>query len=315
LFLCLAAVLVAAASGSAWAQNFPTRPIKIIVGFPPGSATDTPARILAAELTTRLGQSVIVENRVGANGLIAAQTVKNAPPDGYTILYGSVVGFSPSFMKYNPISAAKELQGISSGVYSDWFLYVPTSLGVSNLKELTAYARNHPGQFRFAAYSQSTTLVMATMARRLGFEFDNIPYKSGNVAAIQGLLNGEVQATLDNAPSYEGFVKDGKMRPITVLAKERSLIYPNAIPAAEQGVPFDLRVIHSVWTTLGTPRDVVNKLSAAIREALQSPATVGKLKNMGMIPGGSTPEELVRLTEAEAKFYVEAAALIGFQAQ
>jgi tripartite-type tricarboxylate transporter receptor subunit TctC len=288
--------------------------MRLVVGYGAGGVTDVLARVVAQEIGPRLGQPVVVENRVGANGQIAAVAVKTAAPDGYTLYTGSVASFSPTFMKDNPVVATKELAPISVTAFGDWFLYAPASINVSNLKELAAYAKANPTQFRFAAPSQSNTMLMAAVAKRMGFEFENIPYKTTD-QTIQAMLSGDAQVTLNAASGFEGFVNSGKVRAIATLGEQRSPLMPAANTANEQGVPLSLRFVHGLWTTIGTPREAINRLSGAVIEAVKSPAAAEKIKNIAMAPGGSSPEDLIRATEAEARFYADAAAITGFKPQ
>ena len=313
---CFMAVLGSALllAGPASAQTFPTKPLRLIVGYGAGGVTDVLARVVAAEMTPRLGQPVVVENRVGANGQISAVAVKSATPDGYTLYTGSVASFSPTFLKDNPVAATKELAPISVTAYGDWFIYAPASMNVSTLKELAAYAKANPGKFRFAAPSQSNTMLMAIVAKRMGIEFENIPYKTSD-QTIQAMLSGDTQVTINAAAGFDSFVTSGRVRAIATLSEQRSPVMPAAGTATEQGLPMSLRFIHGLWTTIGTPRDVVNKLSSVVIDAVKSPSAIEKIRNIAMVPGGSTPEELLRVTEAEVTIYGEAAVLTGFKPQ
>jgi len=314
---CAALALLAGAlfSAGAAAQNYPSRPIRIIVGYGAGGVTDVLARIVASELGTRLNGSVVVENRPGANAQIAAQTVKNAAPDGYTLYAGSTLTFSPTFMKDSPISAVKELQPVSTTGVGDWFIYAPGNLPIKSLKDLAAYAKNQPGgSVRFASPSPANTLLMTIVAKRLGFPFENIPYKTTD-QTIQALIAGDGHVTINAVSGFEGQVASGKLAAIGNLGEARSPLMPAAVPAKEQGIPLECRFAHGVWGPLGMPQDVVTKLSNAIIDGMKSPAAVEKAKNIGLIAGGSTPADLIKATEAEAKFYNEAAEAAGFKPQ
>ena len=312
--LAFAAIIGALLSAGAAAQGYPNRPIRLIIGYGAGGVTDVLARIVAAEIGPKLGQSVVVENRPGANAQIAAMAVKTAAPDGYTLYTGSTLTFSPTFMKDAPIMATKDLAPISTTGVGDWFIYSAGDTGISTLKDLAQYAKTHPGGVRFASPSPANSMLMTTAAKRLGFTFENIPYKTTD-QTIQALISGDAQVTINAVSGFEGQVASGKLRAIGMLGDQRSPLMPAAIPATEQGIPLTIRFAHGLWTALGTPRDAINKVSAATIEAMKNPAVVERVKNIALTAGGSTPEELLKATEAENKFYAEAAEATGFKPQ
>jgi tripartite-type tricarboxylate transporter receptor subunit TctC len=300
------------ASASAWAQSYPSRPIRLIIGYGAGGVTDVLARIVASEVGTRINGSVVVENRPGANAQIAAQMVKTSAPDGYTWYTGSTLTFSPTFMKDAPISAVKEMQPVSTTGTGDWFIYAPGTLPIASLTDLQKYGKSQ--SVRFASPSPANTMLMTVVAKRLGIPFENIPYKTTD-QTIQALISGDAQITINAVSGFEGQVSAGKLRAIANLGESKSPLMPAAAPAKDQGIPLECRFAHGIWVALGTPNDIVSKISAATIDAMKSPSAMEKAKNIGLIAGGSTPAGLLKATEDEAKFYNEAAEASGFKPQ
>jgi len=301
------------ASALASAQTFPTKPLRLIIGYGPGGVTDVVNRLVADEMGKRLGQPVVVENRPGANALLAARTVQGAAPDGHTLYGGSATTFAPVYMKDNMI-ATRDLAPVATSALGDWFMYVPTSLGVNNLKELMAWAKANPGKLRFAAPSPSNTMLMAVVAKRMGFEFEAIPYKTTD-QTIAAMLTGDAQVTFNAASGFGPMLQAGKLRVISTLSPQRTAMMPDVMTATEQGVPLTLRFNQGIWTTLGTPRDAIMKMNAAVNEAIRVPAVVERIRNSALATQPMSPEEVGRSYDNELKFYTEAAALIGYQPQ
>jgi tripartite-type tricarboxylate transporter receptor subunit TctC len=302
-----------AISAAAAAQAFPNKPLKLIIGYGPGGVTDVINRVVADEMGKRLGQPVTVENRPGANALLAAQAVKNAAPDGYTLYGGSATTFAPVYMKENMI-ASKELAPVATSGLGDWFMYVPTSLGINNLKELAAWAKANPGKMRFAAPSPSNTMLFARVAKDMGFTYEAIPYKTTD-QTIQALIAGDAQVTFNAASGFDAMLQAGKLKAISTLAPGRVAIRPDVPSATEQGVPLVVRFNQGIWTTLGTPRDVILKLNAAVNEGIKAPAAAEKIRNAALAIQPMTPEEVAKAYDQELQFYTEAAKLINYQPQ
>jgi tripartite-type tricarboxylate transporter receptor subunit TctC len=312
-FLRILCAVFACSSTLALAQAYPSKPIRLLVGFGAGGVTDILARMFAADWSKRLGQPVVVENRTGANGLVAAQGVKNAEPDGYTTTYGSVTVFSPIYAK-NSMVAGKELAPVANVLFGDYFIYVPSSIGINSLKDLVAWAKANPGKLRYATAASSNYMMIAIVAHRLGISGENIPYKESS-QVIQALLTGDGHATVNAAPGFTEHIKSGKLRAIATLGSERSAVIPDAPTATEQGVPLNLRFTHGVWTTLGTPRDRIMLFNRAVTESLKDPAIIEKIRNSMLTPAPGSPEDVLRIFDTDMKVFTEAAALIKFEPQ
>lgn len=306
-------LLFALISGTALAQNYPSgKPVRILIGFGAGGVTDAILRLAAEDFSKRIGGSFIVENRPGAGGLIAAQAVKNSPADGYTLYGGSATPFNALFLKDNPMDAAKELQPVSIIAIGDNFLMVRADLATNNYREFVTKAKTT----RLKHSSPATTqhALMSLWAKAAGFEYDNIPYKTSD-QAVQALLSGDGDFVLTSLAGWIPHINAGKIRVIGVLAPTRSALNPSVPTAKELGANVEFRFNLGLWAPLGTPRDIVNKLSAATIEAVKTPAMAEKINFISMIPAGSSPEELLKTFQAEIKAYQEATTLIGMQPQ
>jgi tripartite-type tricarboxylate transporter receptor subunit TctC len=307
------AAMAFVASGAATAQSYPNKPVKIVVGFGAGGVTDVLNRIMADQMSKLSGGSFIVENRPGASGLVAAQLVKNAVPDGYTLFGGSVATYTPVFMKES-LSADKDLSPISSFARGDWFMYAPTSNSITNAKELGAYAKANEGRFRFAAPSHANTMLMAMISKQLGIKFENIPYKTTD-QTIQALLTGDGQVTINAASGFGPHIQSGKLRAVMTLSPTRSPLMPDVPTAKEQGLNVVTTFNIGLWAPLTTPRDLITKLHGLVVESLKDAGTATKIRNASLSPVSATPEEMLADFKSDNAFYVEGAALTGYVAQ
>ena len=308
----LAALSLAALSGSVLAQAYPNKPIRVLVGYGAGGITDIVVRVSTEEMGRRMGQTMVIENRPGASAAVAGNAARTSAPDGYTLYGGPVAGFAPVFLKDASIDAAKALAPISMLGAGDWFMYVPTNLPINNIKDLIAYAKANP--LRFSSPSVVNTMLMALIAKRLGFQVESIPYKATD-QTITSMLNGDTQVTLNAASGFAPFLSSGRLRVISTLSSKRLDIMPNVPSAIEQGLPLETYSQISLWAPLGTPADIINKLNVAAVEALKTPAVVEKFRNVSYNPQSSSPQDLIRRTDEDIKLLLEAAALIGFQPQ
>jgi tripartite-type tricarboxylate transporter receptor subunit TctC len=303
-----------ALSAAVAAQNYPSRTIRVIIGYGVGGPTDVVNRIVAAEMEKHLGGAVVVENRPGANGVIAADTVRRSAPDGYTLFGGSATAISPVYVKENAVVASRDFSPVATIALGTSYLFVPSGLKVASLKDLVAWTTANPGKLRFAATSISAQMQMAMISKRLGITFDNIPYKTTD-QALAALLTGDAQAAVQAASGFEGALAAGKLRVIAIMSGERDALVPDVPTATEQGVPLVVRFNQSLWAPRGTPRDITAKLNTAVNDSLKIPQVVQTMRNVSFLPSPMTPEEVVKTYESEIAFYTEAAALIGFTPQ
>lgn len=308
----LAAALALAACGAlpaaAQAAPFPERPINLIVPFSPGGGTDISARLLAAALGDRLAASVVVDNRPGAGGQIAADLVARANPDGYTLLFANsgMLAINPWIYKLHS-DPATAFAPVS--LFSDlpFVLVVPTTLPAKNVKDLVALARAQPGKHTFASSGTGGAphLSGEIFQQATGTDLMHVPYKGGG-PAMTDLMAGRVDMLFASVLETIPYVNSGKLRALAVTGATRSPALPDVPTIDEAGVK---NAQTGSWTAVlapaGTPQAVIDKLSAAIREVAADPAMKTKLESQGAVAHGSTPQQLQALAASERARYGE----------
>ncbi|PBI92026.1 Tripartite tricarboxylate transporter family receptor [Variovorax boronicumulans] len=298
-----AAGLVGAAPW-AFAQDggYPKQPIKLIVPFAAGSGTDAVARITAQMLGEALKASVIVDNRAGASGVIAAELVAKAPPDGYTLFMTTNTTHSanPSLMKSLPYDPVKDFAPVSRMGNLPFMLVVNNDLPVKSVAELLAWGRAHPGKLTYASGNSTGIVSGATLSRMSGIPMLHVPYKS-TPPAIADLIGGQVSMMVVDLAAGLATVKAGKMRAIAVTTQERTKLFPELPPLADtpELKGFDITSWNGVFAPAGTPRDVVLKLNKALSEMANGAVFRERVSRLGFDAFGSTPEELGAFTVSE----------------
>ncbi|RSZ38744.1 tripartite tricarboxylate transporter substrate binding protein [Variovorax beijingensis] len=298
-----AAAGLAGAAPWAFAQEgYPKQPIKLIVPFAAGSGTDAVARITAQMLGEALKASVIVDNRAGANGVIAAEFVAKAPPDGYTLFMTTNTTHSanPSLMKSLPYDPVKDFAPVSRMGNLPFMLVVNNDLPVKSVAELLAWGRAHPGKLTYASGNSTGIVSGATLSRMSGVPMLHVPYKS-TPPAIADLIGGQVSMMVVDLAAGLATVKAGKMRAIAVTTQERTKLFPELPPLAETHElrGFDITSWNGVFAPAGTPRDVVLKLNKVLSEMANGAAFRERVAKLGFDAFGSTPQELGAFTVAE----------------
>lgn len=287
------AVLTIAGAPAAHAA-WPERPITMVVPFPPGGPTDLVARVLAKQLTDQLGQTVVVENKGGANGNIGMQYAAAAKPDGYTVLYNtSSIALSPNLYRSLTFDPVKDFAPVSSTAVIPLVLLVHPSVPAKDVQGFVDYARQHPGKLSYgsAGAGNVTHLGALLLLRSLRIDAVHVPYR-GSAPAMTDLVGGQVQLMTNTLNDSLGFIRDGKLRALAVTSRERSEQLPNVPTVAETVAPgFEMGAWQGVVVPAGTPDAVVQKLNAEIRRALQSEQMQKQLKVQGAQALGSTPQE------------------------
>jgi tripartite-type tricarboxylate transporter receptor subunit TctC len=298
------------------AQNWPSRPIKIVLGVAPGSLIDLSARQIATELGTRLGQSVIVDNRPGANTTIGANAVVQATGDGYTFFYGGAMSASPVFVKNNAVDMTTQLKPVSLVLSAPFFLVVNSKVPVKTFQDLVDYSKKHPGELNFADGAPLSTMVMHTLAKRSGLNFTPIPYK-GSGPSLQALIAGEVQMTLDTVPNYVQHIQAGTVKPMLNTSVARYPGLPEVQAASEiKGLNLNAASVLSLWAPKSTPDEIVIKVSSAIAAIARDPAFRAKFRaSTNVDPIGSTPEELMNSVKADKALYEQVSRQVGYVPQ
>jgi tripartite-type tricarboxylate transporter receptor subunit TctC len=295
---CLAAGIAGTYHPPAAAQGYPNHPIRLVVGFAPGGNTDLMARLTAEQLTIRLGQSVVVENRAGAGGTMAGNVVAKARPDGYTLLFASTShSINAAIYKNLPYNTLKDFQPVAPVASTMKILVVNPSLPVHDVKEFIAYAKAHPAGLTMASAGLGSSAHLAgvlfnTMA---GTDVTYVPYK-GTGEALRDLVAGEVQSTVDSITAYIPMVKNGQLRALGVSSAQPTALLPGVPAITESGLPgYEVNDWVGVIAPAGVPADVVAKLNKAINEGLDSPEVIRKLADMGSQPIHQTPEDYSKM--------------------
>ena len=299
----LAALLLGCLPLALAAQGaYPHKTIRMIVPYPPGGPTDVLGRIVAQKLSESLGQQVVVENRPGASGMIGSELVAKAAPDGYTLLTNaSIHVINPSLYPKMNFDALRDFAPVSLIAQVPLILVVNPSLPVKSVQELIALAKAEPNRLNFGSSGNAAAPHLAGESFKIatGVQMQHVPYK-GSAPALTDLIGGQVQLIFDSMPSAMPHVKSGKIRALAVTTAKRSPTVPDLPTIAESGVPgFDISTWYGVWAPAGTPRDIVNKISAEIGKALNQPAVRERLAALGAEPAGNTPEEFAAYCQSE----------------
>ena len=307
------ATVVTAAMPAAWAaaDNYPSRPIKLIVPFGAGGSTDIVARLLADKMGTVLGQTVVVENKGGAGGSIGAAEIAKAAPDGYTIGMATVSthGANPAIMAKLPYDAKKDFAPITNVMSVPSVFVVHPSVPAKTMQEFIALAKASPGKYSFASPGTGSLghANIENFMHLAGIDLLHVPYK-GAGQALNDALGGQVHAMTDNLPSSLSNIQAGKLRPLAVLALKRSEVLPEVPTYTELGFP---EMGDGGWFGLvapaGTPKAVIDKLNAAAHKAMQDPGYVAKQKDISGEAMANSPEAFAKQIDAAIARYTTVA--------
>jgi tripartite-type tricarboxylate transporter receptor subunit TctC len=295
------AVLLVSFTAPAVAQPYPGKPIRFLVGFAPGGTNDIIARTMAQKLTENMGQSVVVENRAGANTAIATELAARAAPDGYTILLTAPGHATNAALMKLPFDPVRDFAFISLMVDSQNLLVVHPSLPARNVKELIAISKKRPGQINFASSGTGTTVHLSGELFQFmtGVKWVHVPYKGGGPAAIE-LLAGQTSLMFGNLPTVIQYAREGRLRALAVTGTRRSPALPDIPTVAESGVPgYDVTNWFGVSAPAKTPRAIIDKLNAEIVRALNTPDLRERLTSQGADPVGNTPEQFTAFVQDE----------------
>ena len=294
-------------SGAVFAQAYPNRPVKVIIPWPPGQATDLAARIVAEKLSQQLGQPFIMENKPGAGGAIGTEQVVKSPPDGYTLLAASSgpISIMPNLQKI-PYDPLKDLAPISQIAAAPFALVVPANFPASNAKEFLALVRANPGKYTFASSGTGATAHMfAELFNSMAqLKVLHIPYK-GSVPALTDVIGGQVAYAIETVAATGGFIKSGKLKTLGVTSAQRSAALPDVPTLAEAAdLPgYDCVAWVGYAAPAGTPREIVMKLATEIQKAVQAADLKGRYVALGMDPASNSPDEMMAYLRREQERY------------
>ena len=294
---------LALGTAGAIAQTYPSKPLRLIVPFPAGGAVDISARALGAELTKSLGQQVVVENRLGAGGNIAAEAAARSAPDGYTLFMATsaILAVNPVLYAKVPFDPIKDFAPVSVVASAANILIVHPSLPAHSIPELIALARAHPGKYTYGSSGTGTSTHLAAELFKMlaGVDLLHIPYKGGP-PSLADLVAGQVNMIFELVPTATPMIRSGKVRALGVASTRRSPVLPDVPVIGEMGLPgYESTIWFGIVVPTGTPSPLVTRLSAAIADAVKQPDMRDRLTSMGYEVSSTTPERMAELVREE----------------
>ena len=306
--LAAAALAMALAAPGAMGQAFPSKPIRMLVPFPAGAATDMAARVIGQQLSTTLGQPVVIDNKPGAGGSIAAMEVVRAAPDGYTLLFASnsAISSNVALLKNIPYDPNKDFSPVAGTGETALVLLVKSGFPVKNLRELIADVKSHAGKVNAGYGSSSSQISIATFDKLAGLETLQVPYK-GIPLAVNDVLGGTLDYTFADIGNALAQVKGGNMRALGVTSAKRTPLMADVPAISEVLRGFDITAWFGIVGPAGMPSDVVDKLNAATTHVLRTPEMKDRLATIGLTPMPMAPEPFKRFIATEIVKWTELA--------
>jgi len=317
---CVAFVIGCAAAVAAlpaWSQNYPSRPIRIVVGFQPGGGVDISARAIAQKLSDPLGQSVVVDNRPGASGNIAAELVAKAQPDGYTFLMSNSTIAIPSLFVKLPFDVKHDLAPLSLVAMGPSVLVAHPSMPVKDVKSLIALAKAKPNDVIYGSGGTGniTHLEMALFNYMSATRMTHVPYKGG-APSVVGLLSGEVQVLFTSIPSILPQIQAGKVRALAVSTAKRNTALPNVPTVSEAGIPgYDAASWYALFAPAGVSKDILNRVSREVVKVMTVPDVRQRFAGDGFEPVGNTPDEFRKFIDDEIPKWEKVVKIAGIKPQ
>jgi tripartite-type tricarboxylate transporter receptor subunit TctC len=294
-------LLLLLVAASAWGQPYPSKPIRLIVGFPPGGSADPTTRIMGQALSEQLGQPVIVENRPGADSAIAAEQVSKLPGDGYTLMFASNSGMTAAvaLRKQAPYDPLTDFTPISLVGRATVFFYVHPSVPAKTMKEFVDYAKANPGKLNYGTGNPLSILYTQQLLSAKGLSMLHVPYK-GEGPLNPDIIAGRVHASFLSTGTAVQLAKDGKLRALAVLLSKRSPLLPEVPTIDEAGASeVTVRQWAAMFGPPRMPRDIVERLNREVNAALKRPEVIEKLFSYGYSPEGSTPERVTEINRED----------------
>ena len=305
-------------SALAQAQSYPTKPVRIIIPFPPGNTTDIMSRLIAPKMSERLGQQVIVENRPGASGMLGLDYVAKSPADGYTIacVQGGNMVVLPHTSKSIPYDPLKDFAPIAVSTTNYLAIVGNPNAPFKTIGEMAAYAKANPGKLTVATNGEGgfPHLAFEHLRTMGGFTYTHIPYK-GSAAIATDIMGGQVQAGIDGITGMTPHIKSGRLRLLATTNKTRPVLWPDTPVAAEDVPGYESGGWFGYAAPAATPRDIIMRLNAEINRALREPDVSDKLVNAGLIIVGESPEYFAELLRSDYAKYGKLVKDIGFTPQ
>jgi tripartite-type tricarboxylate transporter receptor subunit TctC len=286
-----------------FSQNFPYKPIKLIVPFAPGGGADIVARTISQPMAQLLGQPLVIENKPGGGGTLAADYVAKSTPDGYTLLYTTPGPqmTNPYLMEKLPYNPVTDLTPISQVVFGASVLVINKNLPVNSIKELIAFAKSNPGKISFASsgIGSSSHLAGELFKSRAGVEIFHVPYR-GTGLALQDIIGGNVSMAIDSLGAYRSSIDAGSLRVLGVATSKRLGVLPGVPTIAEELPGFEGSPVTYISVRAGTPKAIIDRLNKEVNQTLKIPEVRTQLMSLGLIPQGNTSEEMLQLIRSES---------------
>jgi tripartite-type tricarboxylate transporter receptor subunit TctC len=313
LFFCLCLGVVSPSIS----QTFPAKPVRLVVGFPPGGANDILARLVGARMQEAWGQTVIVDNKPGANAIIGTELVAKSAPDGYTLLIGAsgAMTFNPGLYAKLPYDPVRDFAPVTMLGSFPLVLAVNPALPAQSLKELVALAKASPGKLNYGAGSTPFQLAAEMLNVQAGLRINHIPYK-GSAATVTAVMANDVQLTFVDAPPAMAQIKAGRLRALAVTSRARAAVLPDVPTMIEAGMgQYEVVLWTSLFAPAGTPRPVLEAIHAQALKALQVPEVRERMAALGIDPVGNTPEQLGAILRADLEKWTAVAKSAGVKAE
>jgi tripartite-type tricarboxylate transporter receptor subunit TctC len=298
--------------------NYPNKPIRFVVPNPAGGLPDTVARILGQKLGERLGQQIVIDNRPGANGVVAAQNISSSPADGYTFLVtdSSMFTVNPSLYANLAYDAKKDFIPVSLIATAPLYLALHPGVAANSLQEFIALAKAKPGTLTYGSSGVGSThhLTMESLKTAVGIDVTHVPFK-GSGQSVPALIGGQTSAVVSALPSLSGFVKTGQVKLIAVNSLKRSPQAPDVPAIAETVAGFDFAPSIGVLAATGTPAEIVKRISSEIAALVKVPALIDSMNKMGIDPVGGSPEQYAALLKEDGERSAHAIKAAGIKAE
>jgi len=297
----LAAATFSLAGAAAQAQDYPVKPVKWVVAYPPGGTTDILARIIGQYLSEHLGQQFVIDNRPGAGNNIGTEVVVNSPPDGYTLLLANPAnGINATLYKKLPFNFLRDIAPVAGITRVPNVMETNPNFPAKTVAEFIAYGKANPGKINMASSGNGTSVHLSgeLFMAMTGIKMAHVPYK-GSAPALTDLMAGTVDVMFDNMPSSIGHIQGGKIRAMAVTTEKRSAALPDVPTVAETVPGYEASAWFGIGAPKGTPADVIDKLNKTVNEALKDPKMVARLADLGGAPMPGTPADFGKIMESE----------------
>src|SRR5256884_4778252 len=313
-WLAIAALGAAQAAFAQGAKSYPDKPVRVIVGYSPGGLPDTIARLIGQKLSERWSQQFVVENKPGANGILGAEFVAKAAPDGYTLLMtdNSTHAILPCLFTRLPYDADRDLIPVSLTARAPLFLAVHPSVKAGSFRELIALIKTSPGKYSYGSSGIGSThhLCMAYLGASLNLDMVHVPYK-GTGQSVPAVVGGQAPMVLSGYPTLAAHATEGRVKLLAINSLKRSELAPE-VPAIAETIPgFDFAPTFGLFAPNGTPRDIIARIGADVAQAVKLPDVVERMKNLGIDPLGASGDEWAKLLKADAERYAKAVKISG----